>query len=279
MGRTIEEENRQNQCIKVICAIGILSFVACLYPIFIGADEVVRTAALRRILAHTPTRVAVVAASFPLFCDFIYDFLLPRRLTYPRGLLLLAMCVPNITILLISISNEFPTKLAISLKFSSEVLFVSGLAAYIAGEVDSVRLLVALPTVVLIGAMWNLYYVTDAFLTLMLPLEIALGLTFACLVINVTLVVSITRSIKFLDPRRKAYATIYVVAVCSYSTSVVVGFNLLTILKMGEYTQDVVLLTQVVVATGVSLGSSRLARHDAITATVTSHCIHIAIVN
>jgi hypothetical protein len=57
-------------------------------------------AGINHRIAHSLTHAAAVGAVFPLICDYLCDFSLPERLTHPRGMIMVALLVPNSEILL-----------------------------------------------------------------------------------------------------------------------------------------------------------------------------------
>jgi hypothetical protein len=68
-----------------------------------------------------------VAVSLPLICDFSYGFSFPRRLTYPRTLMMVALSVPNVNILIASTKYSQLHRLEVCLKHAGDFVTVCGI--------------------------------------------------------------------------------------------------------------------------------------------------------
>lgn len=140
MGRSAEEEIEQDRCINIIIGVGLIAFMTCLFPLAFNLIEDSEYVSL--CIPHHITRIAVVAATLPLLWEYAFDRSLPRRVLYPRTILLFALLVPNAIILLLSDPSlrTPPVRLSVCFAFGRSQLFNCGLVAYIAGEVSGQRL-------------------------------------------------------------------------------------------------------------------------------------------
>lgn len=266
----MQDELNQTRCMKFICAVGIAFFIFCLYPVAMGSSRIVNGGRDHIYnIAHDSSRVAVISASFPLLVGFLYDLGLPKRLTYPRALLLIAVIVPNMSILLSSSPNNTPIEISVCFKCGSDQLFVAGLLAFIAGEATSERLLGLLAFMAVLGGTINLYFVMADFETsVQLPpdgvLALIMFLTFV--VLFVWVITWFLKDFKSFDSRRKKFASTYIFTTFLYNILQVILFIVFDALGRKDLLQDSALLIQALCMTGVSIVTSQMAQHDAITA-------------
>ena len=253
MSRSAQEEVKQDRCIKFVIGVGLVGFVLCLFPL--AFDLIEDSDNVFVWIPHYITRVAVVAASLPLIWDYAYDLTLPQRLTYPRGILLIAMLVPNVTILSISSPSQraFPVRLSVCFAFAKDQLFNCGLVAYIAGEAASDRLLVVLALIALWGCLCNIFYVVKIFVnsSVFTPVVVLVSIVTSVLVFAV--LVSYVREMKSLDKRRKMFAMTYVIAIGTCTFLKYSCYIALVHLHMEGYMQDSFLILEIVTATGISI--------------------------
>jgi hypothetical protein len=268
MVRSVQEELYQTRCVKFICAVGIAFFIVCLYPLVTGSeiDDIDHT----NDIPHRSSRVAVISASLPLLVSYLYDWALPKRLTYPRALLLIAVIVPNLAVLLSSGAGNIPMRMSICFKSGSDQLFSAGLLAYIAGEATSKRLLILLAFLAVLGGVFNFYFV-------LLKCEAIPRVstsTLASIVFVITIfffmwtLIWFINDAKLLASRRKKFSSIYIVTTFFYCASQLILYGVLSTLGMKDLLQDGTLLIQALCMTGVSITTSQMAQYDAITAMV-----------
>ena len=270
MSRSVQEEVKQDRCIKFVIGVGLVGFVLCLFPL--AFDLRANPKYVHVLVPHYITRVAVVAATLPLIWDYAYDLTLPQRLTYPRTILLIAILVPNVTILSISSPSlhVLPVRLSVCFAFAKSQLFNCGLVAFIAGEAASDRLLVVLAMIALWGCLCSIFYTVQVFVRdavsespVVLVSSLSTFLLFVMLVWYV-------REMKTLDERRKMFAMTYVIAFGTYIFLKYSCYIALVHLHMEGYMQDSLLIIEIVTATGISIITSRMAQHDATIAMVSA---------
>ena len=273
-GRSAQEEIQQDRCIKVVIGVGLVTFALSLCPIvFFDLKE--DTINLSMWIPNHISRIVVVAAALPLLWDFAYDLTLPQRLTYPRTVLLLAILVPNITILLVSIKSlqDPPIKLSICFAFASSQLYDCGLIAYIAGEASSRELLTVLPFAAVYASCRRIFYILQVFGKSSVPPLVVLLVSGLSVLLVVLMMVWYVWDMKTLEERRRMFAMTYVIALGACALFRYASYIVLKHLHMEEYLQDSHLLIEVVIATGVSMISSRMAQHDATIAVVRVQCL------
>jgi hypothetical protein len=268
MGRTTDEERLQIFCLRVVCVIGIVFFFLCLLPFSFDTD-INDSTDWELLIPHNASRIAVIAASFPLLCDYVHDASLPHRLTYPRALILLGMVVPNAMVLILdSYHHSQLLRMSICFKFASDQLLASGLVAYISGEVVSKRLLVLLVMVQLWCSVSNFFFVMRVLITPAISLPLSVGIMLVTLLLFIVMVLWLVNDMRRLDQRRKMFLITYTIAVCGTGALNLLSYIIITSLKLGAFLQDVSLLIQILIASGVMTITSRMAQHDAITAMV-----------
>jgi hypothetical protein len=270
MERSAEEENRQDRYVKFICGVGVFSFLLCLFPIVFESNIDLHTPKL--ITFFSSSRIAIIAALFPLVCDYLNDLSLPQRLTYPRSILLLSLLVPNAVILLMSLGGSVPVRISICFKFATDQLFACGMIAYIAGEVVSKRLLMFLASVTVWISAWHVYYCIEVFITSQIPKSILMLTQLMSSMVILIIIVWFLNDMKALGKRRLMFARVYIIA---FTVFVSVGFSTYLVLgglHKGMYTEDAQLLLKLITATFVMSITSRMAQHDAtITMVMTIH--------
>ena len=270
MGRSAQEEIKQDQCIKFIIGVGLVAFLVCLFPLAFDL-----TSDSKYVIAWIPhhiTRVSVVAATLPLLWDYTYDLTLPQRLTYPRTTLLIAILVPNVTVLLMSAPSrhEAAIRLSMCLAFAKNQLFHSGLIAYIAGETSSKTLLAVLALVALWGSSCNIFFTVNFFVTSAVPIPVIILVSSVTALLVFVMLVWYVRDMKTLDERRRMFAMTFIIATGTYALLKHIIFALFKILHWEYYIQDSFLIIEVLTATGVSIITSRMAQHDATIAMVSA---------
>jgi hypothetical protein len=219
MVRSVQEELYQTRCVIFICAVGIAFFMVCLYPLVKGSE--INDINHTNDIPHRSSRVAVISASLPLLVSYLYDWALPKRLTYPRALLLIAVIVPNLAILLSSGAGNIPMRMSICFKSGSDQLFSAGLLAYIAGEATRKRLLVLVAFLAVLGGVFNFYFVLLDFE----PIPRVSTSTLASIAFVLTIfffvwtLIWFINDAKLLASRRKKFASIYLVTTFFYCAS------------------------------------------------------------
>jgi hypothetical protein len=267
MERSVEEEHRQDRYVKFICGIGVFSFLLCLFPIvFESSIDIHNTPKL--IPFFSSSRIVIIAASFPLVSDYLYDLSLPQRLTYPRSIFLLSLLVPNAVILLMSLAGPVPLRMSICFKFATDQLFFNGMIAYIAGEVVSKRLLMFLASVTVWNSAWHVYFTIKVFIASLIPNPIIMLTNMMSFMVTLIVIVWFLHDMKVLGKRRLMFARVYVIAWTVFAVASFTSYLVLGGLHKGMYTEDVHLLIILVTATFVISITSRMAQHDATIAMV-----------
>ena len=263
MGRSAEDEKKQDQCITFISSVGLISFVVCFFPVVFDLEPNPKD--IQVLVSHSISRIAAVSATLPLLWGYAYDVSLPQRLTYPRTLLLLALLVPNATILLMSIPtlNQPPIKVSVCFSFGMTLLFNCGLLAYVAGEASSKRLLVLLTFTAVWGSLWNIYFTFKVFITSPLSDAILLLIIGISSLLIFVMMVWYAREMKTLDERRRMFAMTYIIAIGAHTLLKMSCYVTLTVLDRGGYVQDGYILVEILTATGISIITSKMAHRDA----------------
>lgn len=266
MGRTIAEDIRQTDTIKLIVCVGLFAYLICVMPICFGS-KLANHGFEGRFTTTFPMHCARFAITIPLICDCVYDTSLPKRLTFPKYILILSLFIPSAVPLAFKLANTQYSMAELLLSVASYNLFICALAGFMAGEVRDGKLLYYLASVSVISSTAHIYLGFQfVFAPLTLPqtkfkiaimvLRFVIGIALAWFVIKM----------KTLDDRRKDFARVYAAGILFYlATPFVIYPLILTFHETQKYSGDFVIITQLLVASYVSIVPSRMALRDAVT--------------
>jgi hypothetical protein len=267
MVKCTEVENTwQKRTVAIICTVGIAHCIICLLPLAFNVSIKLDNTLT---LAHSASHVAAIAAAFPLVCDYVCDFSLPKKLLiYPRGFFMVALLVPSAVILLMNLQGPC-VRISVCLHYASEALFNAGISAFLAGEVGDKRLLLMLSLETVCSSVRNLFFVYAVFSPSPINGPRILLVPIACyLILYFTMLVLLVLHMKTLNERRKHFIKVYLTSCVALAILRVGSFATLHALDLDEYVKDASLLIQILITTGVSLATSRMGQHDAIVAQV-----------
>jgi hypothetical protein len=275
MVKSTEEENTwQTRTVAFICAVGIAHCIICLLPV---AFNVSKTLDITTMVSHSSSHVAAIAAAFPLVCDYVCDFSLPKNLTYPRGFVMVALLVPSAVILLMNLQGPC-VRISVCLHYASDALFSAGMSAFLAGEVGDKRLLLLLVLGTVCSSVRNIFYVYATFFPSPINGPRILLATGVCYIIIYFMTLALlVLHMKTLNERRKHFIKVYLTSCVALAILRVGSFLTLRALDLDEYVEDSTLLIQILITTGVSLATSRMGQHDAIVAQVSKPTAQLSV--
>jgi hypothetical protein len=283
------EEICQNRYVKIVCGLGMMTFICLLFPVYLDLVITHESVELsrQRFTPSKMSRIVVLSAAMPLLFDFLCDLSLPQRLILPRSCILVSLIVPNAIVLLIRhLTNIETTQMSFAFDIASYPLFYCGLLAYMVGEIESNALRRPRWPTVLSGGWRNRWrrcgrhpqrlvaltavckcveftFVTFHVFTQFGSWTTVLISSLASHILFTLLLVWIVRHLQGLDQRSRTFAALY-------ATAIIFTWWLLTIVFMAlpSCNGDASQLILVFVAVVLTTIESRMGHRDAVVATV-----------